>query len=162
MQETLKELRLWLSKCNNIPPKRTRQRTFMDIVGINHRENSWSDIYAYFFNPKEKHKLGRLFIDTLNNLISDTLELKDFTVIREKVIDDKKRIDLLIKNEDEALIIENKVYASLYNDLSIYWENVKATYKKGIVLSLYKIRIPEENADNFVNITHKEFAGCRT
>ena len=100
MQETLKELRLWLSRCNNIPQKRTRQRTFMDIVGINHRENSWSDIYAYFFNPKEKHKLGRLFIDTLNNLISGTLELKEFTVIREKVIDDKKRIDLLIRNED--------------------------------------------------------------
>ena len=157
-EETLKELRVWLSKCNGIPPKRTRQRTFMDIVGINHRENSWSDIYAYFFNPKEKHKLGRLFIDTLNNLISGTLELKDFTVTREKVIDDKKRIDLLIRNEDEALIIENKVYASLYNDLSLYWKNVKAAYKKGVVLSLYEIRIPKENMGNFVNITHKKFA----
>ena len=125
MDNSLQELSSWLSGCKYIPPKRSRQRTLLDIAGINHRENSWSDIYAYFFNPKEKHKLGRLFIDSFNALIEQKsglkpLKLESFTITREKTNDDKKRIDLLIKNEEEALIIENKVYAGVYNDLSSY------------------------------------------
>ena len=164
MDDTLQELSLWLSGCKYIPPKRLRQRTLLDIAGINHRENSWSDIYAYFFNPKEKHKLGHLFIDAFNTLIAQKsgfklLELESFTITREKVNDDKKQMDLLIKNEEEAIIIENKVYAKLdNNDLLSYWECVKVPNKRGIVLSLYKIKIPNEAKGNFINITHKEFA----
>lgn len=161
MDNSLQELSSWLSGCKYIPPKRLRQRTLLDIAGINHRENSWSDIYAYFFNPKEKHKLGRLFIDSLNALIEQKyglkpLKLESFTISREKANDNKKRIDLLIKNEEEALIIENKVYAGVYNDLSSYWESVKVPEinKRGVLLSL----VPIKNTNKFVNITHKEFA----
>lgn len=161
MDNSLQELNSWFSGCKDIPPKRLRQRTLLDIVGINHRENSWSDIYAYFFNPKEKHKLGRLFIDSFNTLIEQKyglkpLKLESFTISREKANDNKKRIDLLIKNEEEALIIENKVYAGVYNDLSSYWESVKVPEinKRGVLLSL----VPIKNTNKFVNITHKEFA----
>lgn len=161
MDNSLQELNSWLSGCKDIPPKRLRQRTLLDIVGINHRENSWSDIYAYFFNPKEKHKLGRLFIDSFNTLIEQKyglkpLKLESFTISREKANDNKKRIDLLIKNEEEALIIENKVYAGVYNDLSSYWESVKVPEinKRGVILSL----VPIKNTNIFINITHKEFA----
>lgn len=161
MDNSLQELSSWLSGCKYIPPKRSRQRTLLDIAGINHRENSWSDIYAYFFNPKEKHKLGRLFIDSFNALIEQKsglkpLKLESFTITREKTNDDKKRIDLLIKNEEEALIIENKVYAGVYNDLSSYWESVKVPEinKRGVILSL----VPIKNTNIFINITHKEFA----
>ena len=164
MDNNLQELNSWLSGCKDIPPKRLRQRTLLDIVGINHRENSWSDIYAYFFNPKEKHKLGRLFIDSFNTLIEQkpglkSLKLESFTITREKTNDDKKRMDLLIKNEEEAIIIENKVYAKLdNNDLSSYWECVKVPNKKGVVLSLCKIKLPNEVKDKFINITHNKFA----
>lgn len=161
MDNSLQELSSWLSGCKYIPPKRLRQRTLLDIAGINHRENSWSDIYAYFFNPKEKHKLDRLFIDAFNTLIEQKsglkpLKLENFTIIREKANDNKKRIDLLIKNEEEALIIENKVYAGVYNDLSSYWESVKVPEinKRGVILSL----VPIKNTNIFINITHKEFA----
>lgn len=162
MDNNLQKLSSWLSKCKDVPPKRLRQRTLLDIVGINLRENSWSDIYAYFFNPKEKHKLGRLFIDTFNTVIEQKsgqkpLRLESFTITREKVNDDKKRMDLLIKNEEEAIIIENKVHAKLNNNLSSYWNSVKVPNKRGIVLSLCKIKIPNEVKDNFINITHKEF-----
>lgn len=161
MDNNLQELSSWLSRCKDIPPKRLRQRTLLDIVGINHRENSWSDIYAYFFNPKEEHKLDHLFVNALNVLIEQKsglkpLKLEHFSIIREKVIDDKKRIDILIQNEEEALIIENKVYAGLYNDLSSYWESVEVPTinKRGVILSL----APIKNTNKFVNITHKEFA----
>ena len=119
-----KTLSQWLTKrMKHVPSKRKRVNTIMDIAGINHLENNWSDIYAYYFDSNANHGLGRLFIDTLNDLIAEKshkfpLSLNNFTVKREYIAKDDKRIDLLIFNEDEAIIIENKVYANLYNPLT--------------------------------------------
>ena len=161
MNEELKELSEWLSqnqKC--IPKKQIREKTFMDIAGISIYENNWSDIYAYFFNPKEKHGLGRLFIEALNTLVSEKtgkkpLLMDKFSVFREYPIEGKW-IDLLIKSEKEAIIIENKVYANLYNPLDIYWRgiNMSDELKRGVVLSLHEMQV----TNPYVNITHKEFA----
>ena len=160
MSENLNDLQTWLSECK-IPPRVKREKSFMNIAGIGHLENNWSLIYAYFFNPKEKHQLGRLFIDTFKALIeresSKTVpQLDTFSIIREHSTEDEKRIDLLIKNEKEAIIIENKVHAKLYNPLPSYWESVKVPEinKRGVLLSL----VPIKNTNKFVNITHKEFA----
>lgn len=163
MNVTLEELSEWLSQENlQIPKKQKQEKTFMDIAGISRLENHWSDIYAYFFNPKEKHGLGRLFIKTLNTLIAEKtgkaeLSMEKFSVIREYSVEDDKRIDLLIKNEKEAIIIENKVYAKLTNDLDIYWKSVLQLdeFKRGVILSLYEIN---PNNPYYINITHKEFA----
>ena len=159
MSENLEDLQTWLSECK-IPQKVKREKSFMNIAGIGHLENNWSLIYAYFFNPKEKHQLGRLFIDTFKALIervsSKTVpQLDTFSIIREHSTEDEKRIDLLIKNEKEAIIIENKVHAKLYNPLPSYWESVKSPNKIGVILSLHKILVKDTN---FINITHEEFA----
>lgn len=161
MNEELKELSEWLSqnqKC--IPKKQIWEKTFMDIAGISIYENNWSDIYAYFFNPKEKHGLGRLFIEALNTLVSEKtgkkpLLMDKFSVFREYPIEGKW-IDLLIKSEKEAIIIENKVYANLHNPLDIYWRGVNMSdeLKRGVVLSLHEMQV----TNPYVNITHKEFA----
>lgn len=72
-----------------------------------------------------------------------------------------KYIDIVItepsdnNNEAEnAIIIENKIYASVYNDLWEYYNFVKVNNNKiGIVLSL----IHEQNLhEKFINITHDE------
>ncbi|MDY5767667.1 MAG: PD-(D/E)XK nuclease family protein, partial [Alloprevotella sp.] len=65
----MEKLSDWLKHLNNLPQKRTRQETLLDIVGIEHLENHWSDIYAYFFNPKASHGLSRLFIDSLQDVL---------------------------------------------------------------------------------------------
>lgn len=159
-------LQSWLSSLKQIPKKQLRTSTLMDIVGISHLENNWSDIYAYFFNQNENHGLGRLFIDTLNDLVAQCtgcplLEMSEYSVIREDSVPDNKgnlkRIDLLIQNEEEAFIIENKVYARLYNRLDLYWEKPKVPEenKRGIVLSLWETK-PTHSL--FVNITHEKFA----
>ena len=159
MNENLNDLQTWLSECK-IPPRVKREKSFMNIAGIGHLENNWSLIYAYFFNPKEKHQLGRLFIDTFKALIERTSskavpQLDTFSIIREYPTEDGKWIDLLIKNEKEAIIIENKVHAKLYNPLPSYWESVKSPNKIGVILSLHKISVKDTN---FINITHEEFA----
>lgn len=164
--QNLEELQTWLSRQNNIPKKRYRVNTLMDIVGVTHLENNWSDVYAYFFKQHESHGLGRLFIDTLKDLVAQatgkpTLEMSDYNVVREEgVLDEKgnnKRIDLLIQNEEEAFIIENKVYAKLYNRLDLYWKkpSVPDENKRGVVLSLWPTK---PTHGEFINITHESFA----
>lgn len=166
MDKELELLSDWLKHQNNLPKKRTHKETLLDIAGIDHLENHWSDIYAYFFNPKASHGLSRLFIDSLQDVLCSKTEqsplmMKSFSVLRECGVQDEKgntkRIDLLLQNEDEAIIIENKVYAALYNRLDLYWNkpNVPEENKRGIVLSPWATPV---KFHNFVNITHEEFA----
>lgn len=166
MDKELELLSDWLKRQNDLPKKRTHKETLLDIAGIDHLENHWSDIYAYFFNPKASHGLSRLFIDSLQDILCSKTEqsllmMKSFSVLRECGVQDEKgntkRIDLLLQNEDEAIIIENKVYAALYNRLDLYWNkpNVPEENKRGIVLSPWATPV---KFHNFVNITHEEFA----
>lgn len=166
MDKELELLSDWLKHQNDLPKKRTHKETLLDIAGIDHLENHWSDIYAYFFNPKASHGLSRLFIDSLQDVLCSKTEqsplmMKSFSVLRECGVQDEKgntkRIDLLLQNEDEAIIIENKVYAALYNRLDLYWNkpNVPEENKRGIVLSPWATPV---KFHNFVNITHEEFA----
>ena len=138
----------------------------MDIAGIEHLENHWSFIYLYFFNPKGSHGLSRLFVDTLQHLICEdtgkaALSMDSFSVVREEAVPDEKgnmkHIDLLLQNDDEAIIIENKVYAKLYNRLELYWgkPNVPEENKRGVVLSLWPVKPTHYG---FINITHERFA----
>ena len=88
--QNLEELQTWLSRQNNSPKKRHRVNTLMDIVGVTYLENNWSDVYAYFFKQHESLGLGRLFIDTLNDLVTQatgkpTLEMSDYNVARRVV-----------------------------------------------------------------------------
>ena len=164
----LDELQKWINERKYaIPKKQVRKETILDIAGIEHLENPWSDIYRYFFDIDASHGLSRLFIDSLQNLLKKKdnqyipLAMEHFKVSREVAVQDEKgnnkRIDLLLYNDDEAIIVENKVYASLYNRLDLYWEKpeVPEENKRGVVLSLNKIRVKNTN---FVNITHEELA----
>ena len=166
MNNELHILSDWLKRQTDLPKKRTYKETFLDIAGIDHLENPWSDMYAYFLNPKASHGLSRLFIDSLQSIISSKtgrppLIMKTFSVLREDAVQDekgkKKRIDLLLKSEDEAIIIENKVYAPLYNRLDLYWSKPKMPEenKRGVVLSLWSMPMKTQG---FINITHEEYA----
>ena len=75
------------------------------------------------------------------------------------------REEIEIEDENEeltsnwAIIIENKLFANLYNNILDYWNSVKADNKILIVLSLYPIEKPqkiENKGIKFINITHGE------
>jgi hypothetical protein len=166
MEKEIQLLSDWLKEQNHIPEKRVRKETLLDIAGIDHLENHWSYIYMYFLNPKASHGMSRLFVDTLQNLISkktnrEPLDMETFSISREDVVADEKgnmkRIDLLLQNDTEAIIIENKIFASLYNRLDLYWNKpeILDENKCGVVLSLFPIK---PTHPGFVNITHEEFA----
>jgi hypothetical protein len=126
--------------------------SFLHISGFPHYEEVISNWYAFFFNTSNPHGFGTLFIDSLIELINESNPNTDFPtfercqVIREKYVDGKS-IDLLLYDDAivdqgkesyrNAIIIENKVFAALYNDLDFYIGNIKTDENKiGIVLSI--------------------------
>lgn len=142
--------------------------TFFDIAGFPHYETVMSNFYSYYFDPNEQHGLNDLFISAISDLIIH--KTQSISVIsnskicytkREVVTKNGKYIDIVVMEPSEfdniienAIIIENKVNATVYNDLTEYYKSINVNNRKiGIVLSLR----PEVNLpDNFINITHKE------
>lgn len=150
-----KELATFLTE-NEIPRIKRKPKTFLGIAKQPHYENVLSNIYAFFFDVNEVHKLRDLFVKSLLQLIDDNEQLidgfYDFEVLTEFAVSQQKRIDILLKNSEQAIIIENKVYHHLNNDLEVYYNDVVATTKLGVVLSLKDIA--HISHPNFVNITH--------
>lgn len=109
------------------------------------------------------------------SILKEEIQSAEYTVEREQTTENGKRIDLLIQDapletEDEeepstlptppswAIIIENKVYAPLYNDLQEYWNSVQADQKLGIVLSITGADLATKAPPDgyYVSILHKE------
>lgn len=152
---------------NIIPKIKKRPKTFLGIAKQPHYENVMSNIYAFYFNISEVHGMHDLFINSLLELINETKfgaqkkvnEITDFNVNTEVSTKKNGRIDILLYSNDHAIIIENKVYHTLNNDLEDYWSSTKVTdnleeNKIGIVLTLNKLNVTHPH---FINITHLEF-----
>ncbi|MBA7578334.1 hypothetical protein ES708_20196 [subsurface metagenome] len=143
--------------------------TLFDIAGFPHYETVMSNFYSFYLDPNGLHGLGDLFISALTDIIER--KTKGGSVIanskicyteREVYTENGKYIDIVVsepsENDDEvdnAIIIENKVNASIYNDLLEYYNSVQINRNKiGVVLSLrQKLNLPK----GFINITHNEF-----
>jgi len=164
----IEELEAFLQKVD-IPKIKASPKTFLGIAKQPHYENVLSNIYAFYFNPGEEHGLGDLFIKSFVEVINIKLKKvhktefsfeNDFDIdteyptIKDKETGKKGRIDLLLMGYDKAIIIENKVYHILNNNLKNYWETIKVSNKIGILLSLKPMSA--KNKD-FINITHLEF-----
>ena len=137
----IKECQEWLDKLklDDIPKGYKWQRSLMDITGIKHHENMWSDIYKFFFDIKESHNLGDLFIRSLESLIGLKTNFLDRFLIDREFDVKGKRIDLLLcdNRNNKAIIIENKVNHFLDNDLNKYYEVIcKKGYSEVIVVVL--------------------------
>ncbi|MDQ2178788.1 PD-(D/E)XK nuclease family protein [Marinifilum sp. D714] len=154
----MEQLQAFLEKAD-IPIIKAKPKTFLGIAKQPHYENVLSNIYAFFFKKSEEHGFTDLFIKSFLNLVKNKKSDKCFSfeyfgIHTEFPTDDGGRIDLLLKNDSEAIIIENKVYHILNNKLHDYWDTIRVKNKIGVVLSLRKI--PYTGNENFINITHLE------
>lgn len=156
----LNELDFFLKK-NTIPKIKRNPKTFLGIAKQPHYENVLSNIYAFYFNAEEEHNLKDLFIVSLHEIITsktskDVTFTNNFEIETEYSTKKGGRIDLLLSTDDEAIIIENKVYHLLNNDLNDYWNTIKTIddNKVGIILSLRNIS--DTGHKHFINITHLE------
>ena len=142
------------------------KRTFMEISGYPHYENVCSNILEFFFDTKNEHNLKDLFIKSLLQAIDPNQdihnEIEEVKVEREVYTENNKRIDLVLETDELVIGIENKIFASLYNDLNDYSVTIDAkregTKKVAIkiVLSLKEID-PTQITSGFQNIIYKDF-----
>lgn len=146
---------------NKIP---VREKTFMDISGYPHYENVCSNILAFYFNNKEEHNLNILVINSLikvlknNNINIEPIKENDIVkVSREYTTLKGNRIDIVIENDNFVIGIENKLDATVYNDLTDYANTINSINKKSvkILLSLHNNSKICENTE-FINITYSE------
>lgn len=175
-QKELIQLQNFLTH-SDIPIVPKKNKTFLGISRQPHYENIWSNIYAFFFDVNEEHNLNDLFIKSIVEIIQektqDTFYFNpQFEIITEFSTEEDGRIDILLRSENEAIIIENKVFHLLDNNLVDYWKSVKTNSKQGIILSLKKFDdsviesilekyktddYDEQNKKpNFISITHIE------
>ena len=148
-----------------------QEPNFFVVAGFPHYENVVSNVLRYFFETNKEHNFGDMWLKSLllayNKKTKETLKdingYNTSNIEREYSNGDDKRIDLLIDCDSLIIVIENKLYADLYNDLNIYnqmTDKYIQDNKKNnptvirIVLSLLPVKI--DSATKFVNVTYEE------
>lgn len=141
------------------------------MAGFPHYENVASNVLQFFFDCSEEHGFGNLWLravllallDKIRNLIPSVNNMETIgKPLREYSNGSNDRIDLLIDCGSLIIVIENKIYAEVYNDLPNYImmaENYARDNKRsnpkiiGVVLSLKKTEI---EGNYFCNITYHQ------
>jgi len=144
-----------------VPPAR-RERTLFDISGNASREVVFSNWYKYFLNSFEEHGLGAVFVESLLQLIGEPFQLERFKVQTEVSTNNGNRIDILITgtgdDQGKFIIIENKIYQGIQNDLQDYWHHCPGAKNRiGILLTLKPIGVGIKGTNNFINILHSQW-----
>ena len=84
----------------------------MRIAGITESEVAWSNIYAYYMNPRNEPEYASAFTTALLELCglnrSEILPDDNYWVSTEVATSKLSRIDILIEGE-KSIIIENKI-----------------------------------------------------
>lgn len=86
------------------------------LCGVNHYENTHSAIITEFLNPKGSHGLKSKLLECFIEYLDNKFTINDFnpqkSVIYKEFSTQEGRIDILIKdNHNRLIIIENKIYA---------------------------------------------------
>lgn len=122
-------------------PTLSRQPTrpnIFEIAGFPHSELVSSNVLAYFFDPEENHRFHDMMLRALLRILNkENEDISEVSVETEVSTDKKKRIDILITLSELSIAIENKVDATLYNDLKEYQNRAGKEGKPAIVVVLH-------------------------
>lgn len=142
-----------------------KDKTIFEISGIFNNENIISNILAFYFNPREQHEFNDLLVRSLlkvvktkNRKLYNNIDTSYFDVYREYTTLKGNRIDIVLQNKEVVIGIENKIYASLSNDLMDYSKTLDKKNINSIKILLTLNKINEKNIKgSFINVTYKEF-----
>lgn len=154
---------------SNLKTSSYDETNYFDITGFPHHENVVSNILKFFFTTDGEHEFGNIWLKALLKSYGlkdgvDGLSTSENQVIREYSNGSQDRIDLLIDCSPYIIIVENKIYADLYNDLSNYERMAKNYIRDNgldidnkhivkIVLSLSPIK-QSKLENGFKNVTY--------
>lgn len=136
------------------------------VCGVNHYENTHSAILAELLNPNGTHglksKLLECFIETLGDYF--TIEKFDFekSRIHTEHSTEEGRIDILIEyNQNNSIIIENKIYANDQPEQLKRYNRYAQKYKNGyqiLYLTLFGQEASKQSSDgvHYLTISYKE------
>lgn len=133
-------------------------RTIFEVCGFPHYEIVVSNVLSFFFDYRNQHDLNGLLIKSLLEAagIDEDVGLQ-FQSEREVMTNKRGYIDILLHNDYACIVIENKIYSGLNNDLDDYLSYAKGLGRKytyGILLALYETD-PQES--DFINVTYSNF-----
>ena len=115
----------------SIIPIEEEESTFLDLCHYpgERFEEICSRILEFYFQPKNKHGLRDLWVQSLCNLLNcecyDPFEMQTRT--EEYTSDSEqsnKKIDIILQTPSLVIAIENKIGADLYNPLDAYREHL--------------------------------------
>jgi len=144
---------IWLEELiQRIPLRSKKVRSIYELSGFPYWENVNSNILSYYFDEEEDHGLGRLFFHSLLDVVIRKGHLSEAAAsifesefqIKREADANGKRIDILFESKEHddkdnpawAIIIENKLFASVTNNFAWYARSVKSSNKLCILLSL--------------------------
>jgi len=126
-----------------LPKTKKREWSYLETIGVSHRETIMANLLAFYFDPSEKHGLGDLFIRALLQTQPKRLD-RNVNFVEEKngegkwptkfdwayvtledTTGDNKRIDILIETEKLVIAIEFKINHELNNPLSSYVDYIE-------------------------------------
>jgi hypothetical protein len=159
--------------CLDFPPKKEYPFGFMDICGIQHKEIIITRLYSYFLDKVKNETISKLFLESILDLVNQktnfpkNIILDDYSCKLEFETKKGNRIDLLIYSNSKtisdtdfniitAIIIENKIFSNVHNDLQDYYDDIDADVKIGILLTVNEQKIKSNLFGKFINITHEE------
>lgn len=136
--------------------------TFLDLVGLGHKESISSKLLAFFLDSTAEHGLGDLCLQSLFELAGQpqSSQINTIKLIQEQHCsnqdaDGTGRIDLLIETDDFVVAIENKINHVLNNPFHLYRDHCYAKYpdhqKLLIILGLNP---PDKLPEQFVFVSH--------
>lgn len=164
MTDDTQKYGIFLDEFNNLPKKTPIEKSFISICGFPSREKVSSNILAFFLDTHKEHNLKNLFVKSLLESVGLNADEypEDFESETEVPTEQGKYIDLLLRNERRNIVIENKIYAKLYNPLTDYYETASEEDKEqpiGIVLSLFPIdeSKKKEAPEKYNFVTYHDF-----
>lgn len=132
-----------LLKDNLLTTKESLSEPNILEIGRGVKELTISWLYAYFLDPNEKsHGLGDLFLKSFLELkdfdirFGDTTQIKVLREVKYKGKYNTVIIDIVIKDSKNTILIENKLYADIYNNLKTYQEYLKQEYNAYVILAV--------------------------
>lgn len=167
LQSLLDKLSKEVSRENTkLEEKKSRGESFniFSICGVNHYEVTHSAIISEFLDPQGSHGQGlafvKAFVESLN-LQDFDFSLNGVEVATEMVIRNG-RIDIVISNNNkQAIIIENKIYATdQWEQLKRYDEFAKTKYPNGYKILYLTLNGNDPNDDEsrkveYITISYK-------
>ncbi len=173
---------------SDLPSVPIHKTSIFSILQLEHKELPYSRMLAYYFDPGEEHGFGPLFLRALHDcvgrsfIVSNGLENffsfsddaeTEYHIEREYYTNDNLYIDLLLsdskpdKNRQygNVVIVENKIWAELYNQLDKYFNSVSSSTgnKILIVLSVHNYqkeidaKFPQYDG-KFIAVSYKSLA----